>query len=246
MVDLIKKNAKSLQESLFSSVGSAALTIATTYLVINFFRGMLGFALTSDKDWLAVLNNMQLYMVQAYPEEDFIRVWLSVGLTFVLAGLSIGIWRSDDRVKSSQVFNSFFKGGLGVLFFTIIAPTNASFMGNDGSVITEEVFSMDTRLGILIPVAIFCAVFFSVRFTNINFTVNSSDMVFFYLFIPVALLWFIKLPTIQLDQSNERIIPDPVMPIADTTKIPWTVIFVAFLGSYFIAVSYTHLRAHET
>ena len=107
MVDLIKKNAKSLQESLFSSVGSAVLTIATTYLVINFFRGMLGFALTSDKDWLAVLNNMQLYMVQAYPEEDFIRVWLSVGLTFVLAGLSIGIWRSDDRVKSSQIFNSF-------------------------------------------------------------------------------------------------------------------------------------------
>ena len=44
MVDLIKKNAKSLQESLFSSVGSAVLTIATTYLVINFFRGMLGFA----------------------------------------------------------------------------------------------------------------------------------------------------------------------------------------------------------
>ena len=83
MVDLIKKNAKSLQESLFSSVGSAALTIATSYLVINFFRGMLGFALTSDKDWLAVLNNMQLYMVQADPEEDFIRVWLSVGAIIV-------------------------------------------------------------------------------------------------------------------------------------------------------------------
>ena len=75
MVDLIKKNAKSLQESLFSSVGSAVLTIATTYLVINFFRGMLGFALTSDKDWLAVLNNMQLYMVQAYPISTIINYY---------------------------------------------------------------------------------------------------------------------------------------------------------------------------
>ena len=28
--------------------------------------------MASDKDWLSVLNNMQLYMVQAYPEEDFI------------------------------------------------------------------------------------------------------------------------------------------------------------------------------
>ena len=106
MVDLIKKTTKSLQESLFSSVGSSVLTIATTYLVINFFRGMLGFALTSDKDWMAVLNNMQLYMVQAYPEEDFIRVWLSVGLTFVLVGLSIGIWRSEEKVQSSKIFNS--------------------------------------------------------------------------------------------------------------------------------------------
>ena len=66
MIDLIKKNAKSLQESLFSSVGSAVLTVATSYLVINFFRGMLGFAMTSDKDWLAVLNNMQLYICLLY------------------------------------------------------------------------------------------------------------------------------------------------------------------------------------
>ena len=116
-------------------------------------------------------------------------------------------------------------------------------MGNDGSVITEEVFSMETRLGILIPVAIFCVIFFSIRFININFTVNSSDMVFFYLFIPVALLWFIKLPTIQLDQNNERIVPDPVMPIADTTKIPWTVIFVSFLASYFIGMYLKNIKS---
>ena len=96
MVDTIKKNIKAVQENLFSSVGSSILTIVTSYLVLNFFRGMFGFVMTSDKDWLSVLNNMQLYMVQAYPEEDFIRIWLSVGLTFVFAGLSIGLWRSED------------------------------------------------------------------------------------------------------------------------------------------------------
>ena len=70
-------------------------------------------------------------------------------------------------------------------------------MGNDGSVVTEEVFSMDTRIGILIPVVIFCAIFFGLRFTNIKFTLNGSDMVFFYLFIPVALIWFIKLHSVH-------------------------------------------------
>ena len=236
MVDTIKKNIKAVQENLFSSVGSSILTIVTTYLVLNFFRGMFGFVMTSDKDWLSVLNNMQLYMVQAYPEDDFIRVWLSVGLTFVFAGLSIGLWRSEDRSNVSVMFDRLFKGGLGLLFFTIVAPTYTSYMGNDGFVITEEVFSSSSRLSILIPTLVITVGFFVLKNLKINFSYNNSDAVFFYLFIPVALIWVVKLPTIQLDQNRERIIPDPLMPIANSTKIPWTIIFVSFLVSYFIGM----------
>ncbi len=236
MVDTIKKNIKAVQENLFSSVGSSILTIVTSYLVLNFFRGMFGFVMTSDKDWLSVLNNMQLYMVQAYPEDDFIRVWLSVGLTFVFAGLSIGLWRSEDRSNVSVMFDRLFKGGLGLLFFTIVAPTYTSYMGNDGFVITEEVFSSSSRLRILIPTLVITVGFFVLKNLKINFSYNNSDAVFFYLFIPVALIWVVKLPTIQLDQNRERIIPDPLMPIANSTKIPWTIIFVSFLVSYFIGM----------
>ena len=236
MVDTIKKNIKAVQENLFSSVGSSILTIVTTYLVLNFFRGMFGFVMTSDKDWLSVLNNMQLYMVQAYPEDDFIRVWLSVGLTFVFAGLSIGLWRSEDRSNVSVMFDRLFKGGLGLLFFTIVAPTYTSYMGNDGFVITEEVFSSSSRLRILIPTLVITVGFFVLKNLKINFSYNNSDAVFFYLFVPVALIWVVKLPTIQLDQNRERIIPDPLMPIANSTKIPWTIIFVSILVSYFIGM----------
>ena len=236
MVDTIKKNIKAVQENLFSSVGSSILTIVTSYLVLNFFRGMFGFVMTSDKDWLSVLNNMQLYMVQAYPEDDFIRVWLSVGLTFVFAGLSIGLWRSEDRSNVSVMFDRLFKGGLGLLFFTIVAPTYTSYMGNDGFVITEEVYSSSSRLSILIPTLVITVGFFVLKNLKINFSYNNSDAVFFYLFIPVALIWVVKLPTIQLDQNRERIIPDPLMPIANSTKIPWTIIFISFLVSYFIGM----------
>ena len=236
MVDTIKKNIKAVQENLFSSFASSILTIVTSYLVLNFFRGMFGFVMTSDKDWLSVLNNMQLYMVQAYPEDDFIRVWLSVGLTFVFAGLSIGLWRSEDRSNVSVMFDRLFKGGLGLLFFTIVAPTYTSYMGNDGFVITEEVFSSSSRLSILIPTLVITVGFFVLKNLKINFSYNNSDAVFFYLFIPVALIWVVKLPTIQLDQNRERIIPDPLMPIANSTKIPWTIIFVSFLVSYFIGM----------
>ena len=242
MVDVIKKNVKSVQESLFSSVGSSVLTIVTSYLVLNFFRGMFGFVMSSDKDWLAVLNNMQLYMVQAYPESDFIRVWISVGLTFVFSGLSIGLWSSEDRSNVTVIFDRFFKIGLGLLFFTIVAPTFTSYMGNDGSVITEEVFSRSTRLGILIPTLIGTVGFLILKNVKINFSYNNSDVVFLYLFIPVALLWFIKLPVIQLDANRERIIPDPLMPIADTTKIPWSVIFAMFLFSYFIGIYFKDVK----
>ena len=242
MVDVIKKNIKTVQESLFSSVGSSILTIATSYLVLNFFRGMFGFVMSSDKDWLAVLNNMQLYMVQAYPESDFIRVWISVGLTFVFSGISIGLWRSEDRSNISVVFDRFFKVGLGLLFFTIVAPTFTSYMGNDGSVITEEVFSRSTWLGILIPTLIGTVGFLVLKNVKINFSYNNSDVVFLYLFIPVVLIWFVKLPVIQLDENRERIMPDPLMPIANTTKIPWSVIFVLFLLSYFIGIYFKDVK----
>ena len=242
MVDVIKKNIKTVQESLFSSVGSSILTIATSYLVLNFFRGMFGFVMSSDKDWLAVLNNMQLYMVQAYPESDFIRVWISVGLTFVFSGISIGLWRSEDRSNISVIFDRFFKIGLGLLFFTIIAPTFTSYMGNDGSVITEEVFSRSTRLGILIPTLIGTVGFFVLKNVKINFSYNNSDVVFLYLFIPVVLIWFVKLPVIQLDENRDRIMPDPLMPIANTTKIPWSVIFALFLLSYFIGIYFKDVK----
>ena len=242
MVDVIKKNAKAVQESLFSSVGSSVLTIGTSYLVLNFFRGMFGFVMSSDKDWLAVLNNMQLYMVQAYPESDFIRVWISVGLTFVFSGISIGLWRSDDRSNISVLFDRFYKLGLGVLFFTIVAPTFTSYMGNDGSVITEEVFSRSSRIGMLIPVLVITVGFFLLKNRKINFSFNNSDAVFLYLFIPIALIWIIELPTIQLDQNKDRIIPDPLMPIANTTKVPWTVIFVLFLLSYFIGIYFKEVK----
>ena len=242
MVDVIKKNAKAVQESLFSSVGSSVLTIGTTYLVLNFFRGMFGFVMSSDKDWLAVLNNMQLYMVQAYPESDFIRVWISVGLTFLFSGISIGLWRSDDRSNISVLFDRFYKLGLGVLFFTIVAPTFTSYMGNDGSVITEEVFSRSSRIGMLIPVLVITVGFFLLKNRKINFSFNNSDTVFLYLFIPIALIWIIELPTIQLDQNKDRIIPDPLMPIANTTKVPWTIIFVLFLLSYFIGIYFKEVK----
>ena len=107
-------------------------------------------------------------------------------------------------------------------------------MGNDGSVITEEVFSRSTRLGILIPTLIGTIGFLVLKNVKINFSYNNSDVVFLYLFIPVVLIWFVKLPVIQLDENRDRIMPDPLMPIANTTKIPWSVIFVLFLLSYFI------------
>ena len=87
--------------------------------------------------------------------------------------------------------------------------------------------------------------FFVLKNLKINFSYNNSDAVFFYLFIPVALIWVVKLPTIQLDQNRERIIPDPLMPIANSTKIPWTIIFVSFLVSYFIGMYLKEKESQE-
>ena len=148
---------------------------------------------------------MQLYMVQAYPEEDFIRVWISVGLALVFAGISIGLWKSTEESSLSDVFSKFMKVSLAFLFFTVVAPTFSSVTDNDGIIQTEESFPMETRLQLLIPSAILVVVFFVLKNLKLNYKFNKSDLLCFYLAIPIVLLWIIKLPTIQLDSSNQRI-----------------------------------------
>ena len=237
----IKKQTRVIKENLFSSPVSTLLTFITSYIMISFFRGMFGFATAPDKDWLSVLNNMELYMVQAYPESDFIRIWICVGLGFIFSGLSVGLWETEEKTSLSKLCLTFSKIVSGIIFLTIIAPTT-SVVVSTATGIRElvDVFSYAERVPLLSILLGLLVAFFLISKINLSF--NKSLLVSIYLFVPIILLWIMKIPTIQLDAENQRVFPDPLMPIANSTKIPWTLIWISFVVSYLVGIYFKNKK----
>ena len=241
----IKKQTRVIKENLFSSPVSTLLTFITSYIMISFFRGMFGFATAPDKDWLSVLNNMQLYMVQAYPESDFIRIWICVGLGFVFSGLSVGLWETGEKTSLSKLCLTFSKIIFGIIFLTLIAPTTSVIVSTATGIREQvDVFSYAERIPLLSILLGLLVVFFLLSKINLNF--NKSFLVSIYLFVPIVFLWLMKIPTIKLDAENQRVFPDPLMPIANSTKIPWTLIWMSFVAAYLIGIYFKNKKQFKT
>ena len=56
----------------------------------------------------------------------------------------------------------------------------------------------------------------------------------FYVGLLVLAVWLIRVPTVTFDSSNVRIEPDPLLPLAASTKTPWTALYVLLIGMFLI------------
>jgi len=92
-----------LQRNLFSSFGSGLMTILGIWVVLLIGRGLLQFAFSEQRDWASVRFNLRLLFTQAYPSEQYARVWVAVGVVMVLAGLSLGLARRQSKVSAKRL-----------------------------------------------------------------------------------------------------------------------------------------------
>ncbi|MDA7543848.1 amino acid ABC transporter permease [Acidimicrobiia bacterium] len=216
-----------LKENLFSSISSSILTVLSIAAVVSVFRAIIGFFISPEREWTAVTYNLQLYMVQAYPESDFIRVWITVGLLIFLLGLSWGFNSLKEKVIIKEWCDGLLKGISSFLFIVLIAPTSVDVEGT-----TVEVFSNNTRyICLAVGVGLILTVYL-LRKTYPKNEVVRDRISFLYLSLLVGSIWIIKVPTVTFTSSNERVDPDPFLPLANTTTIPWTIIFGFMIFAY--------------
>ncbi|MDB2533063.1 amino acid ABC transporter permease [Candidatus Actinomarina sp.] len=214
-----------LKENLFSSISSSILTVLSIAAVVSVFRAIIGFFISPEREWTAVTYNLQLYMVQAYPESDFIRVWITVGLLIFLLGLSWGF--NSLKVIIKEWCDGLLKGISSFLFIVLIAPTSVDVEGT-----TVEVFSNNTRyICLAVGIGLILTVYL-LRKTYPKNEVVRDRISFLYLSLLVGSIWIIKVPTVTFTSSNERVDPDPFLPLANTTTIPWTIIFGFMIFAY--------------
>ena len=218
-----------LKENLFSSLSSSILTVLSVAAVVSVFRAIIGFFISPEREWTAVTYNLQLYMVQAYPESDFIRVWITVGLLIFLLGLSWGFNSLKEKVIIKEWCDGLLKGISSFLFIVLIAPTSVDVEGT-----TVEVFSNNTRyISLAVGVGLILTVYL-LRKTYPKNEIVRDRISFLYLSLLVGSIWIIKVPTVTFTSSNERVDPDPFLPLANTTTIPWTIIFGFMIFAYLI------------
>ena len=126
-------------------------------------------------------------------------------------------------------------------FLTIIAPTTSVVVSTATGIREQvDVFSYAERVPLLSILLGLLVAFFLISKINLSF--NKSLLVSIYLFVPIILLWIMKIPTIQLDAENQRVFPDPLMPIANSTKLPWTLIWISFVVAYLVGVYFKNKK----
>lgn len=91
------------QGSIAAVVRSTALTIVFGFLGLYAFRSILNFVFSEETNWDSVRVNLRLLFTQAYPSEEYTRVWLALGLVLTLSGLSLGLMKVGQGVSLKKL-----------------------------------------------------------------------------------------------------------------------------------------------
>ena len=221
-----------LRENLFSSTGSAILTFVSIGALIGLFRSIIGFFISPEREWTAITYNLRLYMVQAYPESDFIRVWITIGLVMGLLGLTWGFNSVNEKSSLKSTGTTLMKVFSSLFLLVLIAPTSVVIDKVEGTV--AEVFQQELRIYLLAVFSGLILVSYFIRTKLASQEVSKDYLNIGYVGLLVVSIWLIKVPTVTFDSSNVRIEPDPLLPLAASTKNPWTALYLLLVVTFFI------------
>ena len=97
-----------MRENLFSGhtwgqiAFNSFLTVIFALVLLNILRFITTYLFAAERKWSAVTHNMKLLMVQAYPQDDLIRIWISLGIFMVLVVWSMVSWKAGGRFGAKR------------------------------------------------------------------------------------------------------------------------------------------------
>ena len=97
-----------VSKNLFSSVPNAILTFVFGAIALFTYRGVLNFWFSEERRWDAVRVNMRNLWTSSYPASQYNRIWVTLGIALVLAGLSMGLMKSIGRGFSVKRISMWF------------------------------------------------------------------------------------------------------------------------------------------
>ncbi len=170
-----------LSKNLFSSAVNSVLTGVFTLLVLLAVRGLLNFTFSEERTWRAVKTNMRFLFTHAYPQDQYIRIWVCVGAIAVLSGLSVGLLARTGAGISMKKLSMNLMGMGGVIGLGILLREPSAVVDSEGLVVHREpaaavgdsfVDWLDTNalavLGVLVLANVALAVWFHLQGTYLR------------------------------------------------------------------------------
>tara|TARA_B100000949_G_scaffold69567_1_gene61880 strand:+ start:473 stop:1162 length:690 start_codon:yes stop_codon:yes gene_type:complete len=114
-----------VKANLFSSRFNSALTVVTTIILLVMSRGFLGFLFNPERQWHATATNLRLLMTHGYPEEQYLRIWVSFAVILTLTGMSMAVWRAGSAMPATELGRKLLTTGATLALLVFLAPFSA-------------------------------------------------------------------------------------------------------------------------
>lgn len=248
-----------LRENLFSSVFNSALTVVFAILALWAMRGLLNFVFSEERSWDAVRVNLRLLLTQAYPEQQYVRIWVSLGVVMALLGLSLGLSANFAAIPLSRICSWLMTAGALIAVGTVLREpsvlTDAAGtpLRDAGEELIRQSFTeaMADRISLWAAAALLGGTGLALWYAlgdrcRRRLKVAAVPLALALLGLLVASLWVY--PWGHYGFADGTYIFEPDSTVAMTTKAPWTVMWLLLVAAWVIggalrlATAAAHIR----
>ena len=206
------------------------------------YRGLLNFTFSEERSWIAVRTNLRLMFTQAYPEDQYVRVWVSVGIVLALAGLSAGIWARWGGVTVKRLMGWLLSGGalvaVGVLIRepSVLIDAAGETVRDDGALVRESfAAAMADRWvwWVLVVILVGLGLVLWRSFDDYGRRVTELPVAWLVFGLPALLvvsLWTV--PYGHYGFTGGEFIAEPGRLVAMSTRVPWTIMWLLLAGCF--------------
>ena len=212
-----------VKANLFSSRFNSALTVVTTIILLVMSRGFLGFLFNPERQWHATATNLRLLMTHGYPEEQYLRIWVSFAVILTLTGMSMAVWRAGSAMPATELGRKLLTTGATLALLVFLAP-----------------FSARATVQWLIAALVVVAIGETFRRTGgegeTERTVSTLTLLVVALTGLVASLWVIPYGRhTYIADRTPKMLAEPGT-VALSTKLPWTLMLIVAVAAYFAGI----------
>ena len=212
-----------VKANLFSSRFNSALTVVTTIILLVMSRGFLGFLFNPERQWHATATNLRLLMTHGYPEEQYLRIWVSFAVILTLTGMSMAVWRAGSAMPVTELGGKLLTTGATLTLLVFLAP-----------------FSARATVQWLIAALVVVAIGETFRRAGgegeTERTVSTLTLLVVALTGLVASLWVIPYGRhTYIADRTPKMLAEPGT-VALSTKLPWTLMLIVAVAAYFAGI----------